>query len=112
MDMCAVGVLGVGRDAVGANSFSNKLALLSHLLCYRVQIGFILKSKTREIMSITFDLCSLKLSSQSLQIITIIVRPFTPPQNFFEFFDLATFFPDSLGAWIGQSRLLWPSGFT
>jgi hypothetical protein len=72
MDMRAVGVLGVGRDSVGANSFSNKLALLSHLLCYRVQIGFILKSKTREIMSITFDLCSLKLSRQCLQIIIII----------------------------------------
>jgi hypothetical protein len=72
MDMHAVGVLCVGRDSVGANSFSNKLALLSHLLCYRVQIGFILKSKTREVMSITFDLCSLKLSSQRLQIIIII----------------------------------------
>jgi hypothetical protein len=36
MDMRAVGDLGVGRDAVGANSFSNKLALLSLLLCYRV----------------------------------------------------------------------------
>ncbi len=49
IDMRAVGVQRVGRDAVGARSFSNKLALLSHLLCYRVQIGFILKSKKREV---------------------------------------------------------------
>jgi hypothetical protein len=55
MDMHAIGVLGVGRDDVGANSFSNKLALLSYLLYYRVQIRFILNRKTREIMSFKFD---------------------------------------------------------
>jgi hypothetical protein len=49
IDISAVGVQRVGRDAVGARSFSTKLALLSHLLCYRVQIGFILKSKKREV---------------------------------------------------------------
>jgi hypothetical protein len=49
IDMRAVGVQRVGRDAVGTRSFSNKLALLSHLLCYRVQIRFILKSKKREV---------------------------------------------------------------
>jgi hypothetical protein len=38
MDMRAVGFLRVGRDAACANSFSDKHALLDHLLSYRVQI--------------------------------------------------------------------------
>jgi hypothetical protein len=38
MDMRAVGFLRVGRDAAGANSFSDKHALLDHLLSYKVRI--------------------------------------------------------------------------
>jgi hypothetical protein len=40
IDMRAVGFLRVGRDAAGGNSFSNKHALLDHLLSNRVQILF------------------------------------------------------------------------
>jgi hypothetical protein len=58
MDMLSVEGLGVGSNAVSANSFSNKLALLCHLLCYRVQIRFILKSKIRQIMLFKLYLCS------------------------------------------------------